>query len=322
MAVDTSAPRAGPAPRNDPFAQRMDALRVAAYMGPALVGILALSLVPIVYTMYMSFTNRNGPFRLRNYAFTGLDNYQRLLGSINGDFYIVVGRTFVFTIVCVIVFFVVGLSLALVVNNPSIKGKALWRVLLIVPWAVPSYVTALIWKFFFNQEFGTINNTLRMFGLSGNIQWLQDPTLAFIAVVLVNLWMSFPFFMVIILGALQSIPGDVYEAADVDGATRWTQLTRITLPLLRPAVMPAMVLSAITTFQMFNTVWLITEGGPLTRVGKPGATEFVMLYVYKQAFRQNLFALASAFGVLIFIMLFVLVLLNLRLTRITKSVYE
>lgn len=296
--------------------------RTLAYVGPALIGIFVLSLVPIVYTIYMSFTNRNGPFRLRRYQLTGFENYRRLLGSINGDFYIVMAKTFLFTIVCVALFFVVGLTLALIVNNPVIKGKGIWRVLLIVPWAVPSYVTALIWKFFYNQEFGTINNSLRALGFSGNIAWLQNPTLAFIAVVIVNLWLSFPFFMVITLGALQSIPSDVYEAADVDGASRWTQLTRITLPLLRPAMMPAMVLSAITTFQMFNTVWLITEGGPLTSVGKPGATEFVMVYVYKQAFRQNLFALSSAFGVLVFILLFTVVLLNLRLTRVTQSAYE
>src|SRR4051812_21456477 len=109
MAAETSAPRAAPAARPDPFAQGMDGLRIAAYIGPALLGILALSLVPIIYTVYMSLTNRNCPFRLRNYTFTGLDNYQRLLGSINGDFYIVVGRTFIFTVVCVLIFFVVGL---------------------------------------------------------------------------------------------------------------------------------------------------------------------------------------------------------------------
>lgn len=322
MAAKSPVSRAVAPDKRALSAQSMDGLRLAAYVLPALVGILALSLVPIVYTVYMSFTNRNGPFRLRNYVWSGLANYQRLLGQIDGDFYIVVGKTFLFTIVCVAFFFVVGLVLALVVNSPSVKWKALWRVLLIVPWAVPSYVTALIWKFFFNQEFGTINNTLRLLGFAGDIRWLTDPNLAFAAVVIVNLWMSFPFFMVIILGALQSIPQDIYEAADVDGATRWNKLLQLTLPLLRPAVMPAIVLSAITTFQMFNTVWLITEGGPLTRVGKPGATEFVMVYVYKQAFRQNFFALASAFGVLIFIMLFIVVLLNLRLTRITSSAYE
>jgi arabinogalactan oligomer/maltooligosaccharide transport system permease protein len=324
MAVQPAAPNRPPRSAPISVSQSMDAARIALYIGPALLGILILSIVPIVYTIYMSFTNRNGPFRLREgrYTLTGFENYQRLLGSFNGDFYIVVVRTFVFTVVCVLIFLVVGLILALILNNPAIRFKSLWRTLLIVPWAVPSYVTALIWKFFYNEQFGTINNTLRLFGFAGNIQWLNDPTLAFIAVVIVNLWLSYPFFMFIILGALQSIPQDVYEAADVDGASRWRQLRSITLPLLRPAVMPAIILSAITTFQMFNTVWLITNGGPVTAVGKPGATEFVMLYVYKQAFRLNLVGVSSAFGMLIFILLFVLVLLNLRVTRVTQSAYE
>lgn len=324
MAVQPAAPRTPQ--RNAPIsiAQSIDAARIALYIGPALTGILILSIVPIVYTIYMSFTNRNGPFRLREgrYELTGFENYRRLLGSFNGDFYIVVMRTFLFTAICVVLFLVVGLILALVLNNPSIRFKSMWRTILIVPWAVPSYVTALIWKFFYNQQFGTINNTLRLFGFSGDIAWLNDPTLAFVAVVLVNLWLSYPFFMFIILGALQSIPQDVYEAAEVDGASRWRTLTRITLPLLRPAVMPAIILSAITTFQMFNTVWLITSGGPVTAVGKPGATEFVMLYVYKQAFSLNLVGVSSAFGMLIFILLFLLVLLNLRITRVTQSAYE
>jgi arabinogalactan oligomer/maltooligosaccharide transport system permease protein len=324
MAVQPVVQSTGaPAPR-DPFARGMDKARIALYVGPALFGILLLSIVPIIYTIYMSFTNRNGPFRLREgrYEIVGFDNYIRLLGSFDADFYLVVLRTFLFTVVCVALFLVVGLALALILNNPAVRFKALWRTLLIVPWAVPTYVTALVWKFFYNQEFGTINNSLRLLGFDGNIQWLNDPILAFIAVVVVNLWMSYPFFMFIILGALQSIPADIYEAAEVDGSGRWRTLTRITLPLLRPAIMPAIVLSAITTFQIFNTVWLITEGGPVTAVGQPGATEFVMIYVYKQAFRLNLVALSSAFGMLIFIMLFVLVLLNLRITRITRSAYE
>jgi arabinogalactan oligomer/maltooligosaccharide transport system permease protein len=322
MAAQTPARPAASGPNRDPFARGMDLGRIALYIGPALIGIFFLSVVPIIYTMYISLTNRNGAFRLRRYDLTGFDNYQRLLGSIDGSFYIVMARTFLFTVVCVFLFLAVGLFLALILNSEAVKGKAIWRVLLIIPWAVPSYVTALIWKFFYNQEFGTINNSLRAFGFSGDIPWLQNPTYAFIAVVIVNLWLSYPFFMMITLGALQSIPDEIYEAADVDGASRTTQLFRLTLPLLRPAIMPAIILSAITTFQMFNTVWLITEGGPQTRVGQPGATEFVMLYVYKQAFRQNFFALGAAFGMLVFILLFSLVLINNRVNRITQSAYE
>ena len=128
--------------------------------------------------------------------------------------------------------------------------------------------------------------------------------------------------MVSILGALQSIPGALYEAAEVDGANWWTQLSKITLPLIRPAVLPAAVLTSITAFQMFGTAFAITAGGPIQGAGKPGATEFVMVYAFKQIFQSQNFGRATAFAVLVFIMLFIATLYSLRVTRITKGAYE
>jgi arabinogalactan oligomer/maltooligosaccharide transport system permease protein len=238
-----------------------------------------------------------------------------------GDFFIVMFRTVLYVIACVPFFFIFGLIMALILNNDFIRGKAIWRVLLIIPWAVPSYISALIWQFFFRSEQGTINQLLRLIGITGP-SWLLEPGTAFFAVVLVNVWMSYPFFMVIILGALQSIPQAQYEAAEVDGATEWQKLTNITLPLLRPAVMPAVVLSSITTFQMFNTVWLITRGGPLRGAGQPGATEFVMIHAYKQVFQAQNDGMIGAFAVIVFILLFIATLYSLRLTQITKGAYE
>ena len=238
-----------------------------------------------------------------------------------GDFFIVMFRTILYVIACVPFFFIFGFLMALILNNDFIRGKAIWRVLLIIPWAVPSYISALIWQFFFRAEQGTINQILKLIGITGP-SWLLEPGTAFFAVVLVNVWMSYPFFMVIILGALQSIPRAQYEAADVDGATEWQKLTNITLPLLRPAVMPAVVLSSITTFQMFNTVWLITRGGPLRGAGQPGATEFVMIHAYKQVFQAQNDGMIGAFAVIVFVLLFIATLYSLRLTQITKGAYE
>ncbi len=237
------------------------------------------------------------------------------------DFFVVMFRTFLYVALCIPFFFLFGLILALVLNTENIKGKGIWRTILIFPWAVPSYITALIWQFFFRAEQGTINQLLRIFGIQGP-SWLQQDIWAFIAVIIINVWLSYPFFMVIILGALQAIPADQYEAADVDGATWFQQLTTITLPLLRPAVMPAIVLSSITTFQMFNTVWLVTQGGPIRGAGQPGITEFVMIYGYKTLFQGDRYADAGAFAMVIFILLFGATLLSLRLTRITKGAYE
>ncbi|MFP4343409.1 MAG: carbohydrate ABC transporter permease [Anaerolineales bacterium] len=249
-------------------------------------------------------------------------NVQGAIAHLNdtGDFFIVMFRTILYVLVCMPFFVFTGGLLALILNNDFIRGKAVLRTILIMPWAVPNYITAKIWQFFFRTEQGTINQLLSIIGIQGP-SWLQSDLLAFVAVVIINIWLSYPFFMTVILGALQAIPEAQYEAADVDGANWIDKLTRITIPLLRPAVMPAIVLSSITTFQMFNTVWLVTAGGPQRGAGRPGATEFVMVYAYK-VFRTDRYGAIGAFAVVVFLLLFGATLLSMRLTQITKGAYE
>src|SRR3954451_3153009 len=249
-----------------------------------MIGIFIFSVIPILYTMYMSFTSRNtfrpapapdffGPPRTGAYTFIGLKNYGSLFydataGSINVDILWVLGNTILYAVVCVALFFITGLGLALLLNSPYIKYKTLFRTLIILPWAAPAVLTAPIWKFFFNSKFGPIDQILVAMGVSNPPSWLNDPLWSWIGVVIVNVWLTYPYFMFIILGALASVPAELYEAAKIDGAGWWTQLFQITLPLIRPAIMPAIILSGITTFQMFNTVWIITAGGPFPTIGK------------------------------------------------------
>ncbi len=239
-----------------------------------------------------------------------------------GPFFIVVFRTILFVLIRVPLTFLFGLTLAIILNNPNLKGKTFFRVALFVPWGASSVaiLMALVWQFLFRQQ-GTINQVLTLIGVEGPI-WLQDPTLAFGVVVLADIWFSYPFFMVAILGALQSIPVELYEAAEVDGANWLVKLRNITLPLIRPAVLPATVLTSITAFQMFGTAFAITAGGPLAGADTPGATEFVMVYAYRQIFQLGNYGRATAFAVLIFVMLFLATLYSLRITRITKGAYE
>ena len=240
------------------------------------------------------------------------------------DFFIVVFRTVLFVIITVPINYIFGLALALVLNTDYIKGRTFFRVIMIIPWAASTMfiIMSLVWQFFF-RDVGVVNQILKVFSITGPT-WLSIPTVAFGVIILVNLWFSFPFCFNIILGALQSIPADQYEAAEIDGATYWQQLMNITLPLIRPAVVPAIVLSAIGVggFQMFGTVWAITAGGPSRGAGAPGATELVMVYAYKQVFQFNAYAKAGAFAVVIFIFLFFMTLYSLRITRITKGAYE
>jgi arabinogalactan oligomer/maltooligosaccharide transport system permease protein len=249
------------------------------------------------------------------------DQAINLIGK-SGDFFVVNVNSILYVLLCIPLFFIVGLGLALLLNVPDLPGRAFFRVILIVPWAASTVaiMMSLVWKFFF-QDQGLLNQLLALVGATGKT-WLQDPVAAWVAIVLTNIWYSYPFFMVTILGALQSIPGELYEAAEVDGASWWQRLFKITLPLLRPAVIPVIVLSSITTYQMFGTVWAITGGGPTRGADAPGATDMVMTFAYKQVFQTQAYARMGAFAVILFIMLFAATLYSLRVSRITKGAYE
>jgi arabinogalactan oligomer/maltooligosaccharide transport system permease protein len=249
------------------------------------------------------------------------DQAINLIGD-SGDFFVVNVDSILYVLLCIPLFFVVGLALALLLNVKDLPGRTFFRVVLIVPWAASTVaiMMSLVWKFFF-QEQGVINQLLELVGAAGKT-WLQNPIYAWVVIVLANIWYSYPFFMVTILGALQSIPGELYEAAEVDGASWWQRLMKITLPLLRPAVIPIIVLSSITTYQMFGTVWAITGGGPSRGADSPGVTEMVMTFAYKQVFQTQAYARMGAFAVILFIMLFAATLYSLRVSRITKGAYE
>lgn len=298
-------------------------LTIAAYLTPALLGLLLVNVIPIIYSFYISLTNRNGPTRFAEgrYEVTGFQNYVRLLSE--PAFYFVFGRTVLYTIICVVLFFIVGLTFAIILNNPAIKGKTIWRTLMILPWAVPFWITALIWKFMFHSEFGPINQVLRLWGVTNPPEWLLNGPWAFTAVTVINIWLSFPFFTLILLGGLQSIPDDLYEAAEMDGAGFWQKFFAITLPMLRSVAVPAIILSIITTIKIFETIYLVTGGGPVVSLTEPGATEFLMVWAYNQGFATTKrFGLVGAFSIVIFIVLFIITLIYTRLTRATKSLQE
>jgi arabinogalactan oligomer / maltooligosaccharide transport system permease protein len=253
-----------------------------------------------------------------------LVNFDKAVNLIagSGDFFVVNMRTILYVIFCIPLFFVLGLALALLLNVSDLPGKTFFRVVLIIPWAASTVaiMMSLVWKFFF-QEQGVINQLLGLLGTKA-VTFLSNPTWAFFVIIIANVWYTYPFFMVTILGALQSIPGELYEAAEVDGASWWQRLFGITLPLLRPAVIPIIVLSSITTFQMFGTVWAITAGGPSRGAGVPGQTELVMVYAYKQVFQSAAYGRMGAFAVIMFIFMFAATLYSMRISHITKGAYE
>jgi arabinogalactan oligomer/maltooligosaccharide transport system permease protein len=182
-------------------------------------------------------------------------------------------------------------------HRPTVKLRTLHRILLVVPWAVPSYVTALAWRGMFHRQLGAINAILAAFGVEP-VSWFAHFSTAFTANLATNVWLGFPFMMVVTLGALTSIPKDLYEAADVDGASALQKLTRITLPMLRPALLPAVAMGAVWTFNMFNVVFLVSAGEP------DGSAEILVSEAYRWAFtRGHQVGYAAAYAVLIFVIL-------------------
>jgi arabinogalactan oligomer/maltooligosaccharide transport system permease protein len=225
-------------------------------------------------------------------------------------------KTVIWTVVNVFFHVTLGVLLAVVLHQKFVRGKAAWRVLLILPWAIPQYITALTWRGMFNYEYGSVNLFITNVLHASPIEWLTDPVAAFVAVILTNVWLGFPFMMVVALGGLQSIPAELYEAADVDGARAWTKFRRITWPLLKPVMIPAITLGAVWTFNNINVVWLVTNGG------EPNdQTHILVSYVYEAAFFMYRFGWAAALSVVIFAILFVFTQVFLKKTNAAESVY-
>ncbi|RME22000.1 MAG: extracellular solute-binding protein, partial [Deltaproteobacteria bacterium] len=270
-----------------------------AYVGPAALAMALLVVVPFVVGAAVSlFAHRDGTF-----TFVGLANFLDILLARDWpissplSFWFTLGVTVLWTVSNVALHVTIGVALAMLLREPWLKLRGIYRVLLILPWAVPNYITALIWKGMFHRQFGAINGFLEWVGI-GAVSWFSSFTTAFAANLATNTWLGFPFMMVVTLGALQSIPRDLEQAADVDGATGWQRFRHVTLPLLRPALLPAVILGSVWTFNMFNIIYLVSGGEP------DGATEILISDAYRWAFtRGHFYGYASAYAVLIFFVL-------------------
>jgi len=297
------------------------------YTMPAMIAMLLLVFFPFFYGIALSFTNANiyNTSKPITEIWVGLSNFKDILSDVSifhrgatgaidyHNFYWTLGFTIVWTISNIAIGVSLGLILALVLNIKGLAFRAYYRVLLILPWAMPNYITSLIFKGMFHQQFGVINQIRQMVGLAP-IAWFDGPFTSFLAVLTTNGWLSFPFMMVVSLGALQSIPADLYEAARVDGATRWQQFRSITLPSLKPALVPAIILSVIWTFNQFNVIYLVSGGEP------SGATEILITQSYKLAFEQYRYGYAAAYSMIIFLILLVYGTWQNRVTKATEGV--
>jgi arabinogalactan oligomer/maltooligosaccharide transport system permease protein len=280
------------------------------YVAHAFVVVIVLVVLPLAAGAVTSLFagTRDAP------RYVGFANYVAILTARGGDllghgsFYVTLLVTILWTVLNVTLHVSIGLVLGVLLSRPWMKLRGVYRALLILPWAVPSYVTALAWKGMFHRQFGAVNALLSFFGAEP-ISWFSKFSTALTANVTTNVWLGFPFMMVVTLGALTSIPKEVLEAADVDGATRAQKFFRVTLPLLRPALLPAVLLGAIWTFNMFNVVFLVSGGEP------DGSTDILVSDAYRWAFtRDAQYGYAAAYAVLIFGLLWLMTRASARLS--------
>ena len=288
---------------------------IAFLVVPAFLLLAAVVFYPFLYNFLLAFGNMN-LHRIRDWEFIGLRQFVRIFTEPSQpDFYDVFLKTIIWTVVNVTFHVALGVFLALILNQ-AIRGKSIYRTLLILPWAIPQYIVALTWRGMFNYEYGSINLVITKYLGLPAVEWLRSPTEAFLACILTNVWLGFPFMMIVALGALQSIPHELYEAADMDGASWWHKLKTITLPLIRPVMIPAVTLGTIWTFNNLNIVWLVSNGGEPS-----DNTHILVSFVYKAAFNFYSFSYAAALSIVIFVILLLVSLFLMRQTKATEPAY-
>lgn len=275
------------------------------------------------------FTSSKGEVLLPGFTtFVGWRNFTDLATNvqISGPFFRVFGWTFAYAFFSVILTFALGLFLAYHLNNPYLRFRKAYRTLLIMPYTIPAFISVLMWRGFFNTEFGIFNQILNsIFGIK--IPWLQDSFWAKVALLLNNLWLGFPYMMIICLGALQSIPWELHEAAQIDGASAVQRFWRITFPLLLIALAPMLIGSFAFNFNNFTHIYLLTEGKPpIPGAQTPaGSTDILISYMYRLAFegqRGNQYGLASAVSIFIFFIIGTISWVQFRFTRTLEEVSE
>lgn len=271
------------------------------YSAPALILIGIVVVFPIIYTAYISFTNMN-LYHWNDFHFIGLENYKRALLKADSGFLSAIGVTIIWTVVNMVVQLVLAYFIALGLNAKGLKLKRVYKTLLMFPWAMPAYVSILLWKVcMYNTEFGLLNQLVTALGGS-KMNYLAENVPAFFACTVLNLWMALPFMIMMIDGALQSVDGSYYESATLDGAGFWQKTWYITMPCIRPIIAPSAIMTTFTTFKQFDIVYLLTkQKGSLS-----GASiQTIITYAHQNAFVSNNYGLSSAVSILIFVIIIV-----------------
>ncbi len=292
-------------------------------VGPGLFLLIFLVVFPLLYMFFLAFTNYNlynaPPRNVLDYV--GFENFKALIevDIWRNTFFSVFTWTIIWTLVATTLQIALALLLAIIVNHPLIKFKRFIRTILILPWAVPAFVTILIFSALFNNQFGAINNDILqpLFGLT--IPWLSDPFWAKVALILIQTWLGFPFVFALFTGVLQSISDDWYEAADIDGASSLQKFSNITFPHIMFATAPLLIMQYAANFNNFNIIYLFNAGGPAIRGQNAGGTDILISWVYKLTFETQNFNMAAAISIIIGLIVAFIAAFQFSRTRSVKE---
>jgi multiple sugar transport system permease protein len=277
-----------------------DLLSALLFLSPTLVIFTTFILFPVIFSFYLSFHEWN-MFSGKT-TFIGIDNYVRMFQ--NEEFWSVFKNTAIYTFGTIPLNMGFSLLVAYILHK-KIIGKKLLRTAFFAPVVISPVAAAVIWRWLYDPNFGLINYSIGIFGIDP-INWLNDPTAAMAALIIMGVWKTFGINMVLFSAGLQAIPDHYYEAAEIDGASAWSKFWNITIPLLAPTTFFIMVMSIISSFQVFDIVYVLTSGGPL------GATKVLVFYVYEHAFQFFNMGYASAAAYVLFAILFILTLIQVK----------
>jgi arabinogalactan oligomer / maltooligosaccharide transport system permease protein len=334
MATSTAA-----LPRRSTGARIQRGIQPYLYLVPAFLVMAVITFYPLLFQVWMSFHDFGQiNFRVRNPVpaeFIGLDNYVRIATSQlqipNFEFLRLVLFNLWWAFSNVVVHVVIGVLIAVLLNTKGLRFRGIYRALFILPVVIPPIIVATVWRNMFDPSAGAVNLGLQgiggFFGISPdhpafNLDWLRQPNdpipfiplpLAFFAMITANSWLGWPLNSVVATGALQSIPGELYEAAEMDGASAWQKFKNVTVPFLRPAMLPYAIYGFVITFNLFFLPYFMTQGEPF------GRTEILVTQAYRLAAERRLFGVAAAFSVYLFFLLLIVTLITNRMAKATKS---
>lgn len=291
---------------------------------PAFLFTLFLTILPLLFGVLIAFTNYSGPYHLPPKSlvdWVGFKTFVDLfsLKTWSRTFWGIATWNVIWAILATLTTYFAGLFYAVLINAKRVKGKRIWRAIFILPWAIPQFVAILIFRNILNGQFGPLNQLLVTMGLP-RIPWLSDPFWAKVSIIGVNIWFGFPYWMALMSGVLTSVDRELYEAAEVDGASPNQQFWRITVPLVMLATAPLLIMSFAFNFNNFNLIYLLTSGGPANpSYAYAGSTDILISWIYKLTLEQSQFNMASAVSILIFIVVATISIINFRRTRAFKE---